>query len=78
MKRLLWIGGLVVAVVAAGVLLGLATSYGVSAVLKWATDVSTVSVLLAHGFAAAVGIVFGFLPARQAAALMPVEALRYE
>ena len=44
--------------------------------LNWATRVSTMSVLLSFGFAAAVGVVFGFVPARRAAALLPTEALK--
>ncbi len=62
----------------AGVVLGIGTSYGLSTVLKWATEVSSVSILTSFGFAAVVGVVFGFVPARRAAALLPTEALRYE
>ncbi len=58
-----------------GVALGMATSYGLTEGLNWATRVSTMSVMLSFGFAAAVGVVFGFVPARRAAALLPTEAL---
>ena len=47
----------------------------VDAVLKWATEVSTLAIAMSFGFSALVGVVFGFVPARRAAALMPTEAL---
>ena len=63
---------------AAGVVLGLMTSGGLEAALRWTTVVSPVSVAVSFGFAALVGITFGFVPARRAARLNPSEALHYE
>jgi len=66
----------------AGGAIGIATGYGVSELLRsnWgmATSVPLNSVLIAVLFSAAVGIFFGFYPARKAAGLDPIEALRFE
>ena len=61
-----------------GVALGLAASRAVSELAGWPTLISAGSVLGALLFSAAVGIVFGFWPARRAAGLDPIAALRYE
>jgi putative ABC transport system permease protein len=63
---------------AIGVLVGFGASYGISRVMQWTTVVTADSVALAFGVAAAIGVFFGFYPARKAAALDPIEALRYE
>jgi len=63
---------------AMGIALGIGSSYALSAILSWATAVSPVAIAMSFGFAAMVGVVFGYVPARRAAALMPTEALRYE
>jgi len=58
--------------------LGVGSSRIVSAKLGWATLVSPDSILLAFVFSAAIGVFFGFYPARKAAQLDPIDALRYE
>ncbi|MGH7726183.1 MAG: ABC transporter permease [Candidatus Eiseniibacteriota bacterium] len=63
---------------ALGVALGFVASNLISQLARWPTIVSPGSVMLAFGFAAAVGIFFGFYPARKASQQDPIEALRYE
>jgi putative ABC transport system permease protein len=62
----------------AGVLLGLVASVVISRTLQWATIVSPGAVIIAFGVSAAVGVFFGWYPARRAAQLDPIEALRRE
>ena len=61
-----------------GVLVGIAASRFVAWKEQWPIGVSPAAVAVAFGFAASVGIVFGFFPARQASRLKPIEALRSE
>ncbi len=61
-----------------GILLGLGASRMLSVFAHWPTLVSIPSILAAFLVSAAVGIFFGFYPAREAARLDPIEALRYE
>ena len=63
---------------ALGVALGYAASKVMTRVMSWATLVTLDAILLSFGCAAAIGIFFGFYPARKAAALDPIDALRYE
>jgi putative ABC transport system permease protein len=66
------IGGLL------GVGLGFGASVAIAEFANWRVDVTSQAVLLAVGFSAAVGVFFGFYPARKASRLLPIEALRYE
>ncbi len=65
-----------------GGVIGIALGWLISFVVNWtgvvATSVSLSSIFLAFGVSAIVGIVFGYYPARRAASLNPIEALRYE
>jgi putative ABC transport system permease protein len=62
----------------AGIILGIVASVVVPSMLNWPTLVSTASIVGSVIFSAAVGIFFGYYPARKAAALDPIDALRYE
>ena len=61
-----------------GIGLGYALSQSLTQFMQWPTYVSPQAVMVAFGFAAGIGIFFGFYPARKASALDPIEALRYE
>jgi putative ABC transport system permease protein len=63
---------------AIGVVLGAVSTWAVGSFAGWQVVLSPQAVLLAVGFSAAVGVFFGFYPARRAAALLPIQALRYE
>jgi putative ABC transport system permease protein len=61
-----------------GIVTGLAASALISHFAQWSTQVSPLSILMAFVFSALVGVFFGYYPARKAAFLDPIEALRYE
>jgi len=66
------IGGLI------GMTLGIATSYILSSIMNIQFAISFSSIVLAIGVSGAIGIIFGWYPARRASNLQPIEALRYE
>ncbi len=66
------IGGLI------GIALGLVVIFGVSEYFKWKMSLDYMSIVLSFVFSSSIGIIFGFYPARKAANLNPIDALRYE
>jgi putative ABC transport system permease protein len=66
------VGGIV------GILVGVVTSVAISDVADWSTNISLLPVIASFLFSALVGVFFGYYPARKAALLNPIEALRYE
>ena len=66
------IGGL------AGLVLGITSAAVLAHFTGWETEISPLVMIVAVGFSGAVGVFFGYYPARKAAALNPIEALRYE
>jgi len=63
---------------AIGVLLGVLISWLVAYIANWSISLNLLSIILAVGFSAAIGIFFGYYPAKKAAKMQPIEALRYE
>lgn len=61
-----------------GIIIGLVCSYLLSNILNWPTTITPYSIVISFVFATAVGIFFGWFPARKAAKLIPIDALRYE
>jgi len=63
---------------AVGIALGIGATVVLARVMQWNTLISTTAVVVAFGFSALVGLFFGIWPARRAARLDPIDALRYE
>ncbi len=63
---------------AIGIVLGIVATWAIGSFAGWQVLLSANSILLAVGFSAGVGVFFGFYPARRAASLLPIQALRYE
>ncbi len=63
---------------AIGVVVGAAATWAVASFAGWQVLLSVQAIVLAVGFSAAVGVFFGFYPARRASSLLPIQALRYE
>ena len=61
-----------------GLALGVGSAVGISQLMGWPTLVSPNSIIISILFSAAIGIFFGYYPAHKAAAMDPIEALRYE
>ena len=62
----------------AGLALGIGSAELLAGFTGWETEISPLVMIVAVGFSGAVGVFFGYYPARKAAALNPIEALRYE
>ncbi|MBI2609029.1 MAG: ABC transporter permease [Deltaproteobacteria bacterium] len=63
---------------AIGIFMGGISSFSINIIFGWATHISISAVIISFLFSFAIGVIFGFWPARQASLLSPIEALRYE
>jgi putative ABC transport system permease protein len=63
---------------ALGILAGVLAAESISSLVQWSTTISPAAIALSFGISAAVGILFGYYPAREAARVSPMTSLRYE
>ena len=61
-----------------GIAVGIGGSYAISSVAGWNTVITSAPIILSFGFSVGIGLFFGLYPARKAALLNPIDALRYE
>lgn len=63
---------------AIGIAVGIGASYGISSVAGWNTVITPLPIIISFAFSVGIGLFFGLYPARKAALLNPIDALRYE
>ncbi len=61
-----------------GILIGVVAAIGISRSVQWSTSISFLSVVISFGISAAIGIFFGYYPAREASRVAPLQSLRFE
>jgi putative ABC transport system permease protein len=61
-----------------GIALGITTAASISRTVQWSTKISVPAVLISFGISAAIGIFFGYYPARQASNVLPIQSLKHE
>ncbi|MDE1175316.1 MAG: ABC transporter permease [Edaphobacter sp.] len=61
-----------------GIVMGIMLSWIITRMIQWSTSISILAVVLSFGISAAVGILFGYYPAREASRVSPMTSLRYE
>jgi putative ABC transport system permease protein len=61
-----------------GILIGVVAAVAISKSVQWSTSISTMAILLSFGVSAAIGIFFGYYPAREASRVAPLTSLRFE